>query len=912
MALSKPTFDSVRLGNDRNAFTVQLLPFPRSDGPLLEKVQAFAFFEEILEQHRSQLSSAAIQQAYATNIPVSSSASASEEANRVCREISNAFFHIDNLTCLGFFKSDGTEASVAFQPCDRASDISFIKFQAMVSPATFSSALVDTPQPTVQFFFKLPQSLPPAKPSSATAPADPNSSPTQEVTNGSLNTPDTVNVSAIRKAFASGGDPSSVDLTDPLVLNALTSIIKTSTADKELDTLFSPGSTKRQLFASGSSGSTTAAASPSIRRYLTTAASSAQPTFCGPLDFLDSQCSFDSVFPPASRIPIFSLLVTPHPSSLLSRSLESSDNAIELCLSACRLLVFKAMLRIDYIGHHNLSSADHLHMTVKRIRFLSLKFNVNGRVLDGNPDMLFDKYLALIPLLPATHVNIWGINLFSQFWSALGEDLTRRISQLPRYVAIAPSLFDLTTMSTKARQMTALRELRSLAVESWSSLQDDKRSMRAMFRELSTSNRTSSHFTESSSNVSSAEATMQRYTPDEPPATPAIQTNYQHPAPPSTSERVSDYPADFRGCLGCGGSEHVFRSCPMKNDPVTIDRFHRNFNIKFNRPDRPPPDRAPRHDTAYSSSRTSSPYGPSTSPSSAHTPPAGRPPAFSHNSSTGAGRGSQRNQPAWMSQQHHSRTSAASPTGPVDTNPSPPKKARNFPLFVRSLQNQVSTSPALRPMPIRVDNGLPHLRLNLGLSSDATLSVLFDSGAALSSGYLPYHLWIMRENPDIVASFERFDDSNPFEPIKLGGAIRHPDDYNESMHGQLTAIIRYKTPYVDTAGNPIRISFGLGNDMTVNTILGMPIIKDLGMIPNFRAGTVTCEDSPATFSIRYQETSCGFLASDAPAAAFSALPVADMYPSILPPTPSPSEPDPEASIAATDDLTKGFLQRNLN
>ena len=42
---------------------------------------------------------------------------------------------------------------------------------------------------------------------------------------------------------------------------------------------------------------------------------------------------------------------------------------------------------------------------------------------------------------------------------------------------------------------------------------------------------------------------MQCYTPKEPPATPGIQTNYQHPAPPSTSERVSDYPADFRGAF---------------------------------------------------------------------------------------------------------------------------------------------------------------------------------------------------------------------------------------------------------------------------------------------------------------------------------------------------------------------------
>ena len=73
-------------------------------------------------------------------------------------------------------------------------------------------------------------------------------------------------------------------------------------------------------------------------------------------------------------------------------------------------------------------------------------------------------------------------------------------------------------------------------------------------------------------------------------------------------------------------------------------------------------------------------------------------------------------------------------------------------------------------MPLCVDNGLPHVRLNLGASSNATHSLLFDSGAALSSGYLPYHFWIVRESLDIVASFERFDDLNLFEPIKLGGA----------------------------------------------------------------------------------------------------------------------------------------------
>jgi hypothetical protein len=67
--------------------------------------------------------------------------------------------------------------------------------------------------------------------------------------------------------------------------------------------------------------------------------------------------------------------------------------------------------------------------------------------------------------------------------------------------------------------------------------------------------------------------------------------------------------------------------------------------------------------------------------------------------------------------------------------------------------------------------------------------------------------------------------------------------------------------------------------VTVNTILGMPIIKDLGMIPNFCGGLVTCKDTAATFAIRYQEIESGFPASNAPAKTlFAALPIDQMYP----------------------------------
>jgi hypothetical protein len=215
-------------------------------------------------------------------------------------------------------------------------------------------------------------------------------------------------------------------------------------------------------------------------------------------------------------------------------------------------------------------------------------------------------------------------------------------------------------------------------------------------------------------------------------------------------------------------------------------------------------------------------------------------------------------------------------------------------------------------MPLRIDNGLPHITLHIGtprLDETIGLSALFDSGAALSSGYLPYHLWVMRECPDLVASFELFDDTNPFEPIKLGGAIHSPEDYNELTHGQLTAVICYRTPYSDHEGNPITISFGLGNDMTNNTILGMPLIKDLGMTPDFRAGHVTCINLPATFNLEYRETTCDVPATDTAATAFVALPLNEMYPPAIAPKTTDRSPSPP--IDATDNTSNGYLQRTL-
>jgi hypothetical protein len=238
MSFSAPAFDSVRLGTNEHGFTAQLLKFPRSDAPLLEKVQAFAYFEEVLRRHRSQLTSLTVQQACANNIPVSSSASASEEANRVSSQLYDSFFEVENLNCLGFYKSDGAKASIALAPCDRSPDISFVHFEAAVSPAAFSPALSSIPSLTAKFFLKLPQSTLPPRP--ASPPSEPPIHVDDAKDAPAAATPDAVQMTAVRKAFAFGTVTESLELDNTSVVAALANIVKISSADQELDTIFAP------------------------------------------------------------------------------------------------------------------------------------------------------------------------------------------------------------------------------------------------------------------------------------------------------------------------------------------------------------------------------------------------------------------------------------------------------------------------------------------------------------------------------------------------------------------------------------------------------------------------------------------------------------------------------------------------
>jgi hypothetical protein len=182
-------------------------------------------------------------------------------------------------------------------------------------------------------------------------------------------------------------------------------------------------------------------------------------------------------------------------------------------------------------------------------------------------------------------------------------------------------------------------------------------------------------------------------------------------------------------------------------------------------------------------------------------------------------------------------------------------------------------------MPITVQNNLPTLSLRLGDSSnqhgDIELKVLFDTCGALSTGFKQYHDIIRQLHPELVHAYESFDEMNPFEPIRLSGALRNPNDVSQEVTGALTAVIRYKTHYVDCNGNPVLLSFDLGDTVSCNTLLGLPAINGMNMIWNVRDAMVCAEGLQGpnnVFSVNMCEAQYGFqtdlrdTADDTPAA----------------------------------------------
>ena len=121
------------------------------------------------------------------------------------------------------------------------------------------------------------------------------------------------------------------------------------------------------------------------------------------------------------------------------------------------------------------------------------------------------------------------------------------------------------------------------------------------------------------------------------------------------------------------------------------------------------------------------------------------------------------------------------------------------------------------------------------------------------------HMWIMTTYPEIVLKYERYDDVVAFQPITLDCAI--PTSNAEKDKGKLSSVVTYKTRYHKEDGTMMTLSFGLGEDILVNAIIGLPTFREWQLVLDISENRVFSKMLNLSFDLSFQHAATGLLDS---------------------------------------------------
>ena len=108
-----------------------------------------------------------------------------------------------------------------------------------------------------------------------------------------------------------------------------------------------------------------------------------------------------------------------------------------------------------------------------------------------------------------------------------------------------------------------------------------------------------------------------------------------------------------------------------------------------------------------------------------------------------------------------------------------------------------------------------------------------------------------------MSAYEEFNDSNPFSLLLLDCAVPTIAGENDNTDGKLTAVITYKTRYTRSDGTQATLKFGLGKDIQVNAIVGIPTIKEWELILDLKRDKCISELFNIWFPLDYDNAAAG-------------------------------------------------------
>ena len=98
----------------------------------------------------------------------------------------------------------------------------------------------------------------------------------------------------------------------------------------------------------------------------------------------------------------------------------------------------------------------------------------------------------------------------------------------------------------------------------------------------------------------------------------------------------------------------------------------------------------------------------------------------------------------------------------------------------------------------------------------------------------------------------RCDKDTAYDIVHLLTALDLKNIDTDATHGQITAIIRYITPYTIAGKGPFILSFALGNDASLRSVLGLLILLAIGADINLVNGLLSCLELNRRFTLELQ------------------------------------------------------------
>jgi hypothetical protein len=158
------------------------------------------------------------------------------------------------------------------------------------------------------------------------------------------------------------------------------------------------------------------------------------------------------------------------------------------------------------------------------------------------------------------------------------------------------------------------------------------------------------------------------------------------------------------------------------------------------------------------------------------------------------------------------------------------KKAKTKDFIVLATFLCLPTDLTSKPLlPISVDTNLPHFLLPIGQPNDDTafkISVAYDTCAVLNVGWAGFHLAVPKQYPHLVKSLVWANEQ--YTPLTLSDVV--PNDEADTAKAEklvftLPAVIEYYMPHPSKQGQPTSFKVTIGNNVAVNTLIGMSMIR---------------------------------------------------------------------------------------